>query len=278
MIITPFSATVLGIVEGITEFLPISSTGHMILVARWLGLPENDPGVKAFEVVIQTGALLAVFGIYLSRIRTMIRGIMGVERAGLDLFIQLIVACMPALIVGKLAGDWIKEQLFGTNPVLIALVVGGIMMIVVERWRKMSAAGSAEPQTAGRPLSDITLKIAIIIGCAQVIAMWPGTSRSMITMIAALLLGFSPKAAAEFSFLLALPTLGAATAYDFYKHGPDIITASGWIGLALGFFTSFVVAWIAVKSFLKFLTHHGMELFGWYRIALAAIVALFLLR
>ncbi|MCE5231437.1 undecaprenyl-diphosphate phosphatase [bacterium] len=277
MVITPLSAVILGIVEGITEFLPISSTGHMILVARWLGIPENDPGVKAFEVVIQTGALLAVFGIYIKHILRMARGVFGADRSGLDLLVQLIVATMPALIVGKLGGDWIKGHLFGTNPVLIALVAGGILMIVVERWRKMRAAGSVEPQTAGRPLSDMTIRFAIIVGCAQVIAMWPGTSRSMITMIAALLLGFSPKAAAEFSFLLALPTLGAATAYDCYKHGGAIITASGWIGLALGFFVSFIVAWIAVKGFLKFLTHHGMELFGWYRLALAAVVVYFLM-
>jgi undecaprenyl-diphosphatase len=183
-----------------------------------------------------------------------------------------------SLATGVYGPDTVKARLFGTHPVLIALVVGGIVMIVVERWRKMRAAGSAEPQTAGRPLSEMTLKFAIIVGCAQVIAMWPGTSRSMITMIAALLLGFSPKAAAEFSFLLALPTLGAATAYDTYKHGQDIMQATGALGLAIGFFTSFVVAWIAVKSFLKFLTHHGMELFGWYRIALAGIVAAILMR
>lgn len=277
-VITPLSAIVLGIVEGITEFLPISSTGHMILVARWLGLPENDPGVKAFEVVIQSGALLAVFGIYIKHIIDMVRGLMGRNRPGLDLFIQLVLACMPALIVGKFAGDWIKHNLFSTKTVLIALVVGGIVMIVVERWRKARGAGSAEPQSAGRPISDMTLRFALIVGCAQVIAMWPGTSRSMITMIAALLLGFSPKAAAEFSFLLALPTLGAATAYDTMKEGHAIIASAGYLGLFLGFFTSFVVAWIAVKSFLKFLTHHGMEVFGWYRIALAIVVCIILFR
>lgn len=275
-VITPLSAIVLGIVEGVTEFLPISSTGHMILVAKWLGLPENDPGVKAFEVVIQSGALLAVFGIYIKHIVSMVRGLTGRNREGLNLFVQLVLACMPALVVGKLAGDWIKENLFSTTTVLIALVVGGVLMIGVERWRKMRAAGAAEPQSAGRPVTDMTLRLALIVGCAQVIAMWPGTSRSMITMIAALLLGFSPKAAAEFSFLLALPTLGAATVYDTYKEGHAIIASAGYLGLFLGFFTSFVVAWIAVKSFLKFLTHHGMEAFGWYRIALAAAVFLIL--
>ncbi|MEN6627397.1 MAG: undecaprenyl-diphosphate phosphatase [Candidatus Sumerlaeia bacterium] len=275
-VISPLAAIVLGSVEGVTEFLPISSTGHMILVGQWLGLPENDPGVKAFEVVIQSGALLAVIGIYLKHIVSMMRGLAGRNREGLNLFIQLVLACMPALVVGKLAGDWIKEHLFSTRTVLIALVVGGVLMIGVERWRKMRAAGSAEPQSAGRPVTDMTLRLALIVGCAQVIAMWPGTSRSMITMIAALLLGFSPKAAAEFSFLLALPTLGAATVYDTYKEGHAIIASAGYLGLFLGFFTSFVVAWIAVKSFLKFLTHHGMEVFGWYRIALAAAVFLIL--
>ncbi len=278
MLITPFHAAILGIVEGITEFLPISSTGHMILTSHFLGLPENDPGLDAFEVVIQAGALLAVIGIYLRSVRSMALGAMGRDRAGRDLLIQLFVAFLPAAVVGLLGAAWIKAHLFGSKPVIVALAVGGVLMIAVEFWRKRHHSGSAEPQTAGRPLADMTLKFALIVGCAQVVAMWPGTSRSMITMVAALLLGFSPKAAAEFSFLLALPTLGAATAHDLLKHGHEIMQATGMLGLGIGFFTSFIVAWIAVKSFLAYLTHHGMQLFGWYRIGLAAVVAFLLLR
>jgi len=270
MIINIKEAIILGIVEGVTEFLPVSSTGHLILTSHLLGLNADDgkTGLDAFEIVIQSGALLAVFSIYLHYIQRIWNGVLGRDSEGLKLLQQLLIAVMPALIMGYFLGHWIKERLFGINPVLFALVAGGILMIVVEYIRKNRKAWV--PLT----LEDMDIKNALIIGCAQCLALWPGTSRSMITMVAAMLLGFSPKAAAEFSFLLALPTLGAATLYDLYKHGGDILQVSGVSGLLTGVLVSWIVAWVAVKAFLLYLTRHGMFIFGVYRIILAIAISL----
>ncbi len=275
-IISPLDAVILGIVEGLTEFLPVSSTGHLILTAHWLGLDPEDIGLKAFMIVIQAGALLAVIGIYLRSVKSMLLGLAGRDPEGLRLLTQLIVAFLPAAIIGLTIGGRIKDLLFSPGPVISALALGGIVMIVVERLRRRRAAPLGQPP-GGRSLAEMTLGLALMIGCAQVVAMWPGTSRSMVTIVAALILGFSPRAAAEFSFLLALPTLGAATAYDMLKDGGAIIEASGWSGLAIGFVVSCIVAFVAVKTFLAYLTRHGMEVFGWYRLALAAAVALVML-
>lgn len=275
-IISPLDAIVLGVVEGLTEFLPVSSTGHLILAGRWLGIEHSD-GAKAFEIVIQAGALAAVLGLYRKSVGSMARGVAGRDPAGLRLLLQLVVAFLPAAFVGLLAGDWIKDTLFGIWPVVAALAVGGALMIAVERWRVRGPGHEAvNPESraaGGLDLSRMTLAAALVIGAAQCLAMWPGTSRSMVTIVAALLLGFSPRAAAEFSFLLALPTLGAATAYDFLKNHEALVAAAGPVGLGLGFLFSMIVAWLAVKGFLAYLTRHGMSVFGWYRIALAIVVA-----
>lgn len=269
-------AALLGLVEGLTEFLPVSSTGHLILVSSWLGLyqnPETKAGVNAFEIVIQSGALLAVMGIYFTRLRSMLRGVMGQDPAGRTLFLLLLTGFLPAAVIGLLAGGWIKATLFGAWPVIFALAVGGVVMIVVERRRGRHRRLVGNPvDLEEKPLQAMTMKAALTIGFAQCLAMWPGTSRSMVTIVAARLLGFQPKAAAEFSFLLALPTLGAATAHDLVKEGPLLLEASGWPGLAVGMIASCLVAWIAVKGFLAYLNRHGMEVFGWYRIALATIM------
>jgi undecaprenyl-diphosphatase len=278
-LISPFDATLLGMVEGLTEFLPVSSTGHLILTSAWLGLNSEDPatkaGVDAFEIVIQSGALLAVVGMYRETIGTMIQGLMGRSREGRTLFFQLLVAFLPAVIAGLLGAKWIKANLFGVWQVAFALAAGGLLMIGVESWRARGIRKEGGSNAIGLPLSSMTVRAALIIGLAQCLAMWPGTSRSMITMVAALLLGFSPVAAAEFSFLLALPTLGAATLHDVVKEGGAILDVSGMVGLALGFAVSFIAAWLAVRAFLSYLTRHGMAVFGWYRIALAILVVVF---
>lgn len=280
-IITPLSAAIMGCVEGLTEFLPVSSTGHLILTARWLGL-KDDAGVDAFTIVIQAGALLAVIGLYLKSVRAMALGVTGKDPRGLALAVQLVAAFIPAAVVGLAAKDWIKAHLFGNEnnlwPVAGALAVGGVAMIVIEYWRirRVGGRGAGAPEEAakrGLPIEGMTLRAAFIIGLAQCLALWPGTSRSMVTIVAALLLGFSPRAAAEFSFLLALPTLGAATALDLLEHHKAILQVSGGLGLVIGFGVSFIVAWVAVKAFLSFLTRHGMAVFGWYRLAVAAVVA-----
>ena len=272
--ISIFDAVILGIVEGLTEFLPVSSTGHLILASQWLGLyadPASKAGVDAFEIVIQSGALLAVMGIYFPSLRSMANGVLGRDPAGRALLLQLLAGFMPAAVIGLLFAGWIKGHLFGIQPVVFALAAGGVLMLVVEGYHARKAGTTAEKQLE-KPLAAMTWRSALLIGFAQCIAMWPGTSRSMITIVAARLLGFKPKAAAEFSFLLALPTLGAATAYDLLKHGGDILQGSGIPGLAVGMAVSCVVAWIAVKGFLAYLTRHGMTVFGWYRIALAAVL------
>ncbi len=298
--ITPFSALILGAVEGLTEYLPVSSTGHLILTSRLLGL--DDPGlstaaregVKAYEIVIQSGALFAVIGIYLGHLMRMLRGLMGRDAHGLRLLQQLFIAFLPAAIVGLAASSKIKAYLFGGGPfgywpVIGALAVGGLVMLAVEAWRKRRVAGrgaadgllQADLELPGSrfgrfTLEQMTWRAALIIGLAQCLALWPGMSRSMVTIVAALLLGFSPAAAAEFSFLLALPTLGAATAHDFLKDHHALSLASGPGGLAIGFIVSFIVAWLAVKGFVHFLNRRGLTSFGYYRIALAALAAVLL--
>jgi undecaprenyl-diphosphatase len=245
----------------------------LILVSTWLGLNSEDPAVKrgvdAFEIVIQSGALLAVAGLYRESIRKMVLGLFGQDATGRTLLVQLILAFLPAVVAGLVGGHWIKEHLFGVWPVASALAIGGVLMIGVESWR----GRKIDDQGGGLSLAAMNLRAALIIGLAQCLAMWPGTSRSMITIVAGLLLGFSPKAAAEFSFLLALPTLGAATLHDLVKDGGAILQVSGATGLALGFTVSCIAAWMAVKAFLSYLTKHGMVVFGWYRIALAFLVA-----
>lgn len=273
-VISLFDAAVLGVVEGLTEFLPVSSTGHLILVSQWLGLyddPAAKAGVDAFEIVIQSGALLAVLGIYLPSVASMLRGAAGRDPAGRNLLLQLIAGFLPAAVIGLLAGGWIKEHLFGIGPVIFALAAGGVLMIAVE-WHHARKAGTAETLRLEKPIGAMTWRAALVIGCAQCLAMWPGTSRSMMTIVAARLLGFQPRAAAQFSFLLALPTLGAATAHDLLQEGPMLLQASGGPGLAVGMIVSCVVAWVAVQGFLAFLNRHGMAVFGWYRIALALVL------
>jgi undecaprenyl-diphosphatase len=295
--VTPFYAIILGAVEGLTEYLPVSSTGHLILTSRLLGLDNPQlsdaarEGVKAYEVVIQSGALLAVIGLYMGHIRRMLRGLMGSDAAGLQLLIQLLIAFLPAGILGFIAGHQIKAWLFGDGPfgywpVIIALGLGGAIMLGVESWRNRRVAQrgvadgllQADLETPGSrfgryTLEQMTVPAALIIGLAQCFALWPGVSRSMTTIVAALLLGFSPVAAAEFSFLLALPTLGGATAYDMTKSHEAVLLASGPLGLATGFLVSFIVAWLAVKGFVHFLNRRGLAPFGYYRIALAGLAA-----
>lgn len=273
-VISVLDAAVLGVVEGLTEFLPVSSTGHLILVSQWLGLyddPAAKAGVDAFEIVIQSGALLAVLGIYLPSIASMLKGAAGRDPDGRNLLLQLVAGFLPAAVIGLLAGGWIKEHLFGTGPVIFALAAGGVLMIAVE-WHHARKAGAAEASRLEKPIGAMTWRAALVIGFAQCLAMWPGTSRSMVTIVAARLLGFQPRAAAQFSFLLALPTLGAATVHDLLKAGPLLLQASGGAELAVGMVVSCLVAWVAVQGFLAFLNRHGMAVFGWYRIALALVL------
>ena len=269
-IISTLDAAILGVVEGLTEFLPVSSTGHLILVSTWLDLyqdPSVKAGIDAFQIVIQSGALLAVVGLYAPHMQSMGRGLVGRDVNGLRLLFLLLAGFLPAAVIGLLVGSLIKARLFGIGPVIGALALGGVVMIGIERWKRRR--GENHSAIGGKPMAEMTVQGAITIGFAQCLAMWPGTSRSMVTIMAARLLGFQPKAAAEFSFLLALPTLGAATAYELLHQGPILLQTVALPQLLVGLSVSCLVAWLAMKGFLVYLNRHGMEVFGWYRLLLA---------
>ncbi len=265
MSVTPLQAGILGLVEGLTEYLPVSSTGHLILAGQWLGL-GGDNAVKDFDVVIQFGAVLAVLGLYRRRVGQMVQGLLGRDGAGLRLLVNLVVAFLPAGVLGLLLEKRIKEVLFGTAPVVAALAVGGVAMIVLDLlFRKRR-------ERDGRPIEALGLGGALIIGFCQCLAMWPGTSRARATSRAGLLVGRTPLAAAEFSFLLALPTLGGATVLEVAKHGAEMAAGVPPLPMAIGLIVAALSAAAAVKAFVAWLVRHGFVPFGVYRIVLALVV------
>ncbi len=268
-----WQAALLGLVEGITEFLPISSTGHLILASSLLGLdrPEQHDALAAFEVAIQGGAILAVLGLYAQRVAQMARGLVGRDPAGLRLLSRVALAFAPAVLLGPLLADTIEHYLFRPVPVLEALLLGGLWMIWLDRSRTPA-------QGAG--LESLTARSALAIGLFQCAAMWPGTSRSMMAIAGGVLLGLRASAAAEFSFLLGVPTLGAACAYKLLQNllassrtgAPNLFEALGVGATAIGFAVAALSAAVAVRWLVRFLERHGLAPFGWYRIALSAVL------
>jgi undecaprenyl-diphosphatase len=261
-------AFLLGIVEGLTEYLPVSSTGHLILVGRLLG--GQGEALKAFDIVIQLGAILAVVVHYRTLLSTRVKGLFQREQASLDLAGALAIAFVPAAIVGLLLRKTIKTLLFGPLPVAAALLAGGVVMIIVERrlLRRDAVDG----------LEHVTPRRALLVGLGQCLSLWPGTSRSMCTIVAGQLAGLSTATAAEFSFLLALPTLGAATLYELVKSRHELLAPNQGPALAVGMLVSFAVAWAVIAGFLRYLKHRGLEPFGFYRIVLGALVLWVVLR
>lgn len=245
-------AALLGAVEGITEFLPVSSTGHLILASHWMGL--QGEAVKTFDVVIQAGALAAVLGLYGGRLRS------------LPLLRNLAVGFLPAGAAGLLLHRAIKEHLFGTYPVAVALAAGGLFMIWLDRRMRRWALPPS------RSLETLGPGEVFFIGTAQCLALWPGTSRSMVTIAAALLLGLSAPAAAEFSFLLALPTLGAATLFDAAKNGELLLHEVPFFSIATGFVVAGITAALTMRGLVRYLNRRGLAPFGWYRLLLALAV------
>jgi undecaprenyl-diphosphatase len=270
---SPLVAVLLGIVEGLTEFLPVSSTGHLVLVGHWLGLDDDDPAGKAFEIVVQLGAILAVLVHYRALLGARARGLLSGEQRSLRLLAALAIAFAPAAVLGLLFRKAIKAHLQTPLPVAGALIVGGLAMIAVERWLKSRPAITDDPGLEG-----VTPGRALAIGLGQCLSLWPGTSRSMTTIVAGQLAGLSTATAAEFSFLLALPTLGAATLYEGFKSRAALAAGVGFTSMAVGLVVSFVVAWAVIATFLKYLKKHGLEPFGWYRILLGALVIWVLAR
>jgi undecaprenyl-diphosphatase len=276
-------AAILGLVEGITEFLPVSSTGHLIITSALLGLdkpPEQKAAVDAFLIGMQGGAILAVLGLYWPRVLHMIRGLVGRNAAGLKLFTNLVIAFLPAAILGVLLDDWIESKLFHPVPVIAALALGGIAMILLGPWqRRFFHEAQADGRADAHALTDIehlSWKRALVIGLLQCVAMWPGTSRSMMTIVGGMLVGMRPKHAAEFSFLLGLPTLGGACLYKGAKNlmgdGPTMFDVLDPFALVVGLLVAMLSAAIAIKWLVGYLSRHGVAVFGWYRLALCALL------
>ncbi len=258
-----WSALLMGAVEGFTEFLPISSTGHLILLSELIGF-QGPPG-KTFEISIQLGAVLAVIWAYRADLVAMARGAWhpGVERFAVT---NLLLAFLPAVVLGATLHSTITGLLFNPWVVCVALIVGGFALIVIERKRRVPTIHS---------ISEIGPLTAVLIGFGQVLAMVPGTSRSGATIIFALLFGVERKAAAEFSFLLAIPTMLAATVYSLYKARAELHL--GDLGqIAVGFVVAFAVALVVIRVLLRIIGRMGFTPFGWYRIVLGAVMLLWL--
>lgn len=263
-----WQAVLLGLVEGLTEYLPVSSTGHLILAQRALSIPAS-PAANAYAICIQGGAIAAVVLLYRARIVQMLRGLVGSEAAGRRLFLCVLCAFAPAAVLGKLFDERIEELLFGLWPVVAAWGIGGVVILAVARSRKRRQVSPAH----GKSLEELSVGAAFVIGLAQCIAMWPGTSRSLATILGGLGLGLSLTAAVEFSFLLGLITLTAATAYKGLKEGDTMVSELGVGPIAVGFVVAAASAWASVRWMVSYLGQRGLALFGWWRIALAVLVA-----
>jgi undecaprenyl-diphosphatase len=292
--LSAFEAVLLGVVEGITEFLPISSTGHLIIVTDLLGLDnahtfidssgqalwyrkprDGDAGQlltpslanEAYIVVIQCGAIFAIIPICWSQLVLMWRGV--VQRRdprGQRLFLNLIIAFTPAAVLGLLLHDWIDENLFSKGAVIFALIAGALLMFVADRWGRRLQ--EEDRQTELKPDG------AAWIGFLQCLSMWPGVGRPMMTIVGGYLAGLPPGPAAGFSFLLGFVTLTAATFYKGYKSGPLIIEIFGWQSVLIGIVVAGITASISVRFFIRLLVEKGLAPFAWYRLALAAALLL----
>ena len=252
-------ALILGVVEGLTEFLPISSTGHLIIVGQLLGF--NDAKGKVFEIVIQTGAMLAVVWEYRERFTRVLAGLAS-DPAARRFAINIAVAFLPAALLGLAFGSAIKRHLFQAVPVALAFIVGGLIILWVERRPRRVTVESVD---------DMTWKDALKVGIAQAFALIPGTSRSGATIIGGMLFGLSRRAATEFSFFLAVPTLVAAGAYDLYKH--RALLDSGDLGVfSAGGAAAFMSAFLCVRWLLRYIATHDFSIFAWYRIVFGVVV------
>jgi len=248
---TIIEAIIVAIVEGITEFLPVSSTGHMILASATLGI-ENDEFLKSFEISIQFGAILAIALMYIQRFFK-----------GVDIYLKLFVAFVPTAIIGFLCYGFIKQYLFSPLIVSISLILGGIILILLDK--KIE-----EKKESYDELEKISYKHSFFIGLIQCISMIPGVSRAGATILGGVFNGFNKKQATEFSFLLAVPTMFAATGYDLLKT-PLTFNSDQLLLLGIGLIVAFASAWFAVKLFLLWLEKYGFANFGWYRIAVGLV-------
>jgi len=255
-------AVVMGLVEGATEFIPVSSTGHLILAGDWLGFDQaHYAGAETFDVFIQLGAILAVVWLYRAKIMGVL-GTLGSEEKSRRLALNLVIAFLPAAIIGFLAHDFIKEKLFNPFTVALALVVGGLVILAIEAWNPREAVATAD---------DIRPPTALGVGLAQVLALFPGVSRSGATIMGGRSLGLSRVAATEFSFFLAIPVMFAATLYDLFK-ARDTLSGADAPVFAVGFIVSFLSALLVIRWLLRFVANHSFRGFAWYRIVFGVIL------
>ena len=252
-------ATILGIVEGLTEFIPVSSTGHLLLIQQFLGFSDEDFG-KSFTVLIQFGAILALLSIYFVRLWQLFTG-MFTDPNARRFIIGVLIAFLPAAVIGATAYKFIKEVLFNPWVVCFALIAGGAVLLWIDR---------LDLKPRYHEATGFTLPMYLVIGLAQCLSMVPGVSRSGATIVSAMLLGADRRAAAEFSFWLAMPTMAGAFAFDLYKSHAQM-SSSNLLLVAIGFVVSFISAWFVVKTFLDYVSRHGFTLFVWWRVAVGTI-------
>lgn len=291
-------AVILGIVEGLTEYLPVSSTGHLLIVQNLMGIGTQDAQAwataNAYAICIQAGAIVAVLGLYWSHVKQGTRGMLGMvgigggDEQGKRLFINLVVAFMPAAVIGLLFDEKIEEHLFNAWTITITWAIGGIAILAVAFWKNKKSGD----EHVGSELDTMTWRMALIIGFIQCIAMMPGTSRSLVTIVGGILVGMHIAAAVEFSFLLGVITLCAATVYkavldtatvnvDGQEQEMMMVLAMakqyGWMPMLIGSVAAWASAVLAVKWMVAYLKKHGMEVFGYYRIAIAIAAAILIL-
>jgi undecaprenyl-diphosphatase len=259
MLFDLFKAVILGIVEGLTEFLPVSSTGHLLLLEHFFGFDDDAFG-KTFVVLIQLGAILAILSIYFGRLWQILTGAL-TDPAPRRFIIGVLIAFLPAAMIGAALHGFIKGVLFNPWIVCVSLIVGGGVLLWVDRLHLRPIYHDA---------TRLPLLSYLIIGLCQCLAMIPGVSRSGATIVSAMLLGADKRAAAEFSFYLAMPTMAGAFAYDLYKNVGQM-GGSNWLLVVVGFATSFVAAFFVVKTLLDYVTSHGFSLFAWWRIMVGAL-------
>ncbi len=264
-----WEAILLGLVEGITEYLPVSSTGHLLVTQRLLGIAENSQS-NAYAICIQAGAIVAVLELYRSRVAQICRGLLGRDAEGAKLAACLLTAFIPAGVFGLLLKEPIARYLFQPWPIVVAWIVGGVAILWLERSR-------FRHREVALDLRSLALRGALVIGFMQCIALLPGTSRSLVTIVGGILVGLSVSAALEFSFLLGLVTLSAATAYEGLAHADAMIASFGWPAMIAGFVSAWLSALITVRWATGYLDRHGLAIFGYWRLAVGGAVAVLLL-
>jgi len=259
MTLDVIKAIILGIVEGLTEFIPVSSTGHLLLVGHFFGFDDDAFG-KSFTVLIQLGAILALLSIYAARLWQLFLGIFASAEAR-RFIVGVLIAFLPAMVIGALAYGFIKSVLFNVWIVCTMLLVGGVMLLVIDRLNLKPRYHDAQ---------KFTLPMYLGIGVIQCLSMVPGVSRAGATIVGAMLFGADKRAATEFSFWLAMPTMVGAFAFEAFKNRHELAGSNGLI-IAIGFAVSFVCGWFVVKSLLGYVSRHGFALFAWWRIAVGAL-------